>query len=381
MSIMKLLAEKTGGESFRSRKYDLDRYNLEHVRERASSERVEIQAGFVRECGETEARARHIDLTSMSRQWLASGAQRLTFFLDGSRRVFKVDDIDYGSGGRKNFYPVIAGQVGIGCCRRLGRRIVPERFERNFLLVLPSKANADWINGFWSARTKELNELESLRRLNIKFEEILHYRKSESEESFEDQAIAQVMSFMNAREQAMVARLVREGKLDQKNYLVKDGSLEYLPLEKTDRKTAARLKNNYLRVIGVSKSFNPNNCLDAHQRLDQSVVADLPLHHRTVARRLEFKNMQFAVWYVRLRDKRQTRTPFDGVIKVEKMLVDEAPADSDELDMLSALLINERNPVCYGSDPRWANHIYPIYLTEAFVKSKYIGTESFLQLF
>jgi predicted nuclease of restriction endonuclease-like (RecB) superfamily len=41
----------------------------------------------------------------------------------------------------------------------------------------------------------------------------------------------------------------------------------------------------------------------------------------------------------------------------------------------------ERNPVCYGSDMRWANHLYPVYLTERYVKSHYLSTESFLHLF
>lgn len=96
-------------------------------------------------------------------------------------------------------------------------------------------------------------------------------------------------------------------------------------------------------------------------------------------------DIKFAVWYVRLR-KRHTDSPFDGVVKVEKMLVtqEEMSAekiDSDLVDLLSAYLINERNPVCYGSDNRWANHIYPIFLTESFVKSKCISAETFLHLF
>ena len=55
--------------------------------------------------------------------------------------------------------------------------------------------------------------------------------------------------------------------------------------------------------------------------------------------------------------------------------------DSQLVDTLTAYIINERNPACYGSDLRWANHIYPVYLTETFVKSKYISDESFLHLF
>ena len=91
------------------------------------------------------------------------------------------------------------------------------------------------------------------------------------------------------------------------------------------------------------------------------------------------------MWYLRLR-KRHTDSPFDGVVKVEKMLVTQEEMsiekiDSELVDLLSAYLINERNPVCYGSDNRWANHIYPIFLTESFVKSKCISAETFLHLF
>ena len=81
-----------------------------------------------------------------------------------------------------------------------------------------------------------------------------------------------------------------------------------------------------------------------------------------------------------------SNSPFDGVVKVEKILVTDAEIDtekfdSDEADMLSACLINERNPVCYGTDGRWANHIYPIFLTESFIKSRSISAETFLNLF
>ena len=77
-----------------------------------------------------------------------------------------------------------------------------------------------------------------------------------------------------------------------------------------------------------------------------------------------------------------TRTPFDGVLKVEKILASSDDIiDSELVDLLSAHLINERMPTCYGSDLCWANHLYPIYLTESFVKSRYLSTESFLNLF
>ena len=66
--------------------------------------------------------------------------------------------------------------------------------------------------------------------------------------------------------------------------------------------------------------------------------------------------MQFGVWYIRLRDKLRTQTPFDGVVKVEKIMMDEEiknGIDSDVIDLISANIINERNPTCYGTDRRF----------------------------
>lgn len=48
----------------------------------------------------------------------------LKYFLDGSRHVFKVDDIAYN----KQVFPVVAGQIGIGCCKREDKRMQKERF-------------------------------------------------------------------------------------------------------------------------------------------------------------------------------------------------------------------------------------------------------------
>ena len=155
-----------------------------------------------------------------------------------------------------------------------------------------------------------------------------------------------------------------------------------------DLRELQKIKHNYRWVIGVSKSFNPESILDHTGKPNANYIADLPLFHRTPVALYENKaflgDVQFAVWYIRIRDKKHTRTPFDGVIKVEKILMDEEYGigiDSDEIDLLSATLINERTPTCYGTDKRWANHLYPVFLTESFVKSKYMSTEMFLHLF
>jgi len=294
--------------------------------------------------------------------------QIFAYFLDGSRRVFKVDDIAYSqSGGRSVIYPVIAGQIGVGCCCRVNKRIVPEKFKREIVLSMPDIANADGKSGFFPATAKKLNDSDELKRLGVEFSTILPYKTAKNiDKKFEDRATACVQDRMIEREKELVAELVREGKLSQDSYLIKDGSLEYRPSneDRADKKKLQTFKNNYNWVIGASKNFNPEICVDINGNPNPGFIADLPLYARTPVS--EYNNpmlgdISFAVWYIRLRDKSRTRTPFDGILKVEKILVTEEETengiDSQLVDTLSAYLINERNPVCYGSDLRWANHI------------------------
>ncbi|PKM40306.1 MAG: hypothetical protein CVV04_03640 [Firmicutes bacterium HGW-Firmicutes-9] len=385
--VMTILAEATGGKSYKAHKYGLDHSD------RPSIEYGDNEIVWKRKA-ETMQHRTYVDLTARAKALAARDDQVLTYFLDGSRRVFKVDDMAFPqSGGRSVIFPVIAGQIGVGCCHRIDRKVEPAKFKREIVLSMPDVADADGKPGFWPATARKLSECEELKRLGIEFSTILPYRTSKigSERVvYEDRATARVQDRMIEREKDLVAELVREGKLNQDNYLVKDGSLEYRPTkeDKADTKKYMMLKNNYKWVIGASKNFNPEVCQVLGDKPNPGFIAELPLYHRTPVAEYENEmlgDIKFAVWYIRLRDKKQTRTPFDGVLKVEKILVTEEEneygIDSDDVDTLSAYLINERNPVCYGSDLRWANHIYPIYLTESYVKSRYLSAESFLHLF
>ena len=319
--------------------------------------------------------------------------QYLAYFLDGSRRVYKVDDHAYTTGGRSVIYPIVAGQIGVGCCKRENKAVIPECFMREIVISVPNIADADGRPGFFKAMAIKLSELPVLQRMGIEIKSIIPYSTSVNPEKFEDRGTAKIQDEMICCEKEMVAELVKKKMLDSEHYLVKDGSLEYRPTKDiiSDKRKNMIFKNNYNYVIGVSKNFNPEICCDISGKPNPGYIAELPLYHRTpvACYKPNYKgyesDIRFAVWYIRLRDKSRTRTAFDGVIKVEKMLVthdeNEYGIDSDLVNMLSALLINERNPVCYGTDLRWANHIYPIYLTEAYVKSKYLSAESFLHLF
>ena len=380
MKICEILLNEAGGsKSYKAHKYSLD-----------TTERPTIDYGNTdvvwKKMAESIPYTKHRNMKSLCESIANHPQQIFTYFLDGSRHVFKVDDQAYHDGTRSLIYPIIAGQAGVGCCKRINRRVSNEIFKQEFIISIPDVANADRKSGFFEAITQNLNKAKELKRLNIGFSAVIPYKTSEGGE-FTDRGTACIQDRMMKMEKDLVADLVREGKLGQDNYLVKDGSLEYTPTPeiKKDKKKYQTFKNNYNWVLGVSKSFNPESCIDNTKKPNPGFIADLPLYHRTPVACYETSflgDIQFAVWYVRIRDQSRTRTPFDGIIKVEKILTNyDEVINSDEVDLLSAHLINERMPTCYGSDFRWANHIYPIYLTESFVKSKYLSTESFLNLF
>ena len=378
---MEIIAKETKGKSYQTYKYSFDSIGLPSI-DYDNDEKV-IQW---KNQGETVEHKTYISLKDEADRIIGQ-TPLLKYFLDGSRHVYKVDDMAYGN----QVFPIVAGQVGVGCCKRVDKIMSKELFYRDLVLVLPDKSDPEgWDKGYFKSKLQKINQSEELQRLRLEFSEILTYKTSKNATErvkLEDLAIAKVQDYMIDCEKKMVEQLVRDKKLGQYSYLLKDGSLEYMQTGREDPRSLQRIKNNYRWVIGVSKSFNPETIKDHTGKPNANYIAELPLYHRTPVARYRNSysgDVEFAVWYIRLRDKRQTHTPFDGVVKVEKILMDREMKygiESDDVDLISANILNERNPTCYGTDKRWANHLYPVYLTETFVKSNYINTNTFLHLF
>ena len=384
--IMEIIENETKGKSYKTYKYSYDSIGLPSIDYDDDPNKIMKW----KDSGETENARKPIPLKALADQLLQVGEKPLIkYFLDGSRHVYKVDDIAYN----KRVYPVVAGQIGIGCCKRENKQMGTELFSRELVIALPKTANADGHNdvGFFSSRAKKINDSEEIKKLGLEFS-VIPYKVSNmgnQNMKLDDLAIAAIQDHMIESEKKMVAELVKNKKLGQDAYLLKDGSLEYKVMNqgREDLRTLQKIKHNYRWVIGVSKAFNPESCLDHTGKPNSNYIANLPVFYRTPVARYEnsyLGDVQFGVWYIRLRDKSKTHTPFDGVVKVEKIMMDEEidkGLDSDVVDLISANIINERNPTCYGKDRRWANHLYPVFLTESYVKSKYISTEMFLHLF
>lgn len=384
--IMSCLANETGGTSYKAFKYALDHTSRPTV---DYDENGIIWKAY----GETQHLKTYRPLENRALELQENHEYILTYFLDGSRRVYKVDDIAYNLGNnRTGIYPVIAGQIGVACTHRTNRRLSLAHINQEIVIALPDMADKDGRNGYFNALARKINKLPVLTNAKVQIADVIKYATNKDAEKFSDKGVARIQERMMQNEIEMVADLVRNGEINQDNYLVKDGSLEYRPSpdEKRDTKQLMKFKQNYNWVVGVSKSFNPDICLDINGHANPRFIADLPYLHRTPASKYVNPNwfgdnLEFAVWYIRIRPKEQTRTAFDGIVKVEKILVKEKEVvhgmDTDDVDTISASIINERVPVCYGSDLRWANHLYPIYLTESLLKSKYLSADAFLHLF
>ena len=377
--ILSFLEESTYGRSYKSYRYCIDSVEVPTV---AYDDKKEIKVN--RNRGETDKGIKSSkSLGDLAREFSHNTKPLFQYFLDGSRRTYKVDDIAYGN----RLYPVIAGQIGVGCCKRPNRdTFEPSVLEMYRVISIPECANSGSNNElFFNNLAQKLNNLPLLKEHGLPFQKILPYSdKIELGEKYEHKGIAKIQDEMVDLEKIVVEKLVRERQLNSDSYLLKDGSLEYQKLKEGDPREWSAIKSNYQCVVGVSKAFNP----EALGKEISRHIAELDLYHRTPAFMYEtgrIADVKFSVWYLRIRDIKRTVSPYDGVVKVEKVLVSEQEEenglDSDEVDRISANIINERNPVCYGQDSRWAKHLYPVYLTESYIKSKYISDGYFENLF
>lgn len=387
--ILHFIAKETQGECFTSFKYCYDSMAAPTIEyENGESSYINLK-----EYAEDEHNPKPRDMRGRA-EICMHGAPLFKYFLDGSRRVYKVDDIQYD----KKVFPIVSGQISVACCSRELNEDYTFRSFRHIeeetypVLCLPVTANGEGIDNdiFFRNLRDKINSLPQLISAGVQIEKVLYYRtKLEGRETFENKGIARIQDEMVDCEKKIVSSLVSRRLLTQDSYLIKDGSIQYKPMKTGNYRELAHIRNNYRHVIGVSKKFNPNLMRDLKDQSSAGQIARLPLYHRTPAFLWqpgeEWGNVNFAIWYVRLRDIKRTESPYAGIIKVEKMLMTGHEAEyglsTDEIDTITANLINERNPVCYGTDARWANHLYPVYMTECYCKNRFKSDYYFLNLF
>ena len=376
-TVIKCLKEVTGKECLGTYRRCLD------IERAGVIEYDDIERMFMKEQGETSRYAGPQSVCDAANSW-CDREPAIKLFMDGSRRTYKIADLPIST----QIYPVLAGQVGVGVCKREDRRVSPCDLELRTVLAFPDKLDVD-------GKTRKQHRafcVDLMSKLNagqsrVKIDDVLLY-PTDAKGNFEDKGVARIQECMVEQEKSMVKSLVNRSFINDRAWLIKDGSLEYNRIyDEDDPFKFSRIRSNYKRVIGVSKSFNPDLAKLRGGRSAAKMIAQLEPFQRTPAAMYSTERVdgKFAVWYLRLRESRKGRGPFDGVVKVEKILVTdhetEYGLDSSEVDNISAWLMNERFPVCYGKDDRWANHLYPVFLTETYIKSKYLSTAHFINLF
>lgn len=313
---------------------------------------------------------------------------RFKYFLDGSRHVYKVGDVAIGG----MIYPVVAGQIIVGCCQREKRVISDFEHTRKIVLAMPQCYDIDnHGKNFFLKKCKDINNAlneKSNMPFDIKLDGIIPYKIDGSEvvrgkNKYLTQAITTIQNEMMDEERRMVNHLCLDGIVGESAKLIKDGTLEY---KKNYSNASAdvdldkamfdiRIEN----VVGVSKMFDPELLNKLEPRIGR-ILAELPPYSRTNAYRYVHEGKVYCVWYLRIRETYNRATSFSDIIKVELVMVGKDTIKTSQIDHISKNLINEANPVCFGKDSRWANHLYPVYLTESYCKSKYINDQILINL-
>ncbi len=314
------------------------------------------------------------------------------YFMDGTRHVYKVGDIAIDG----VVYPLAVGQIIVGYSGREKREIRQGHFRRFIVLAVPIQYDTNHQGeNFFRHKCEELNaklkESPLFTKFGIQINSIIPYGKPGEDQGglgrnkYLRLAIARIQNEMLDQERILVNDLVMSAQVSDNNeMLIKDGSIEYKK-DFTNRPDEAMLSAsqfalNFQYVVGVSKMFDPELLGKREPRIG-TILAELKPHHRTNAYQYYHEGKVYCIWYIRLRETVNRPNRYADIIKVEMIMKEgEQLKQTPLIDSISAHLINEAYPVCFGKDARWANHLYPVYITERFCKSMFIDENVIIRM-
>jgi len=278
------------------------------------------------------------------------------FFIDGSLRTYFLGT---GIEGKRSF-PIELAQIGSAVIKREDSgQLKVLKHKQRILLLLP-KQNQGISDTLWE-QIKRIDKPEWLEVVDFTLPDIL----TEERKDPRDKAGAKARHEMHKLEVELISST--DGLRNEKCWLILDGAVKLTDF----------IQAPYL--IGVAKSFSkkPQFYLGKSRQPKPkditSILAGLPHAHRTVA--FSAYDGQVAFWYVRLREQRELDYPLMGVVKVELPLPDRKPVPSELADLISSALVAERNVTPYGLDRRWHCCLYPIYIAEQVIKSRFFSKE------
>lgn len=141
--LLDYIAKETQGECFASFKYCYDNMLPPNIEYEAKEDSYINMKEFAESIHDPHMR----DMCPLAEK-MRFMPPLFKFFLDGSRRVYKVDDIQYD----KKVFPIVSGQISVSCC---GREMNDDNTFRSFgkvfeeaypVVCLPITANDEGID-------------------------------------------------------------------------------------------------------------------------------------------------------------------------------------------------------------------------------------------
>jgi len=285
------------------------------------------------------------------------------YFIDGSIRTYFLAT---GIEGRRSF-PIELAQVGSALITREDNgQLKAARNIQKVLLLLP-KHDQGISDSLWN----EIRSLDKPDWLDI-VDFTLSDRLADSKNDPRDKAGARARSEMHRLEIELMK--FSDDMRNENAWLVLDGAVRFIEDEVWEH--WREMGNPHL--IGVAKSFRKDPTFQLGRRSSTrkditSIIASLPHAHRTVA--FSAYNGRVAFWYVRLREQREVDYPLMGVVKVEIPRPNQESIPAELADKISRALVAERNVTPYGLDRRWHCSLYPIYIAEQVIKSRFYSRD------
>lgn len=275
----------------------------------------------------------------------------LRFFVDGTV------DAHFLGYEKEGGYPVFFAQVGVGILEFLSKKEYYQKVDYNISAYLKYYLFSNSINIPFSS----INDVE--------------IEKIENSSYDKTQVIGQIKAKMHEFELMNIKLLL--DKLSDNQLLVLDGTLQKPSF-------LYEFNQKKLSVIGLSKNFSKNVITENHESIIYYLINNLNTFRegvRTPIFKLSDNKQEILLWYLRLYDS-ALMDPLDGIVKIEipynnyiKNLKKE-----DLLNLVNSISFNIlqfRNPNIYP-DNRWSTHIYPVYLTETYIKNKLLSKYYFI---
>ena len=289
----------------------------------------------------------------------------LRYFLDGCRRAYYICDLATPDG---SMLPILAGQYSMAILERNrdSGKVSLLDYERKVALLLPTGGH-----GLPESDAREIAGVvgESFSSIGMEAEFVEVRNQAEPRQN----SLAYLNKIMQALEIAHLQKMTEAHRLGQRNLIVVDGALQFQNV-----RDERRYLLNY--AIGVAKRFKLKltGVTGKHIQVGTHILRLKRVGDRTVAFRTKEKDKRaYAFWYLRIHPLERMTYPYAGIVKVEKVLVDERDLahglSTDVIDNISRYVLLERSVTPYGLDHRWASHIYPVYLTEQLQKQKFLS--------